>query len=179
MASAELGSADAAEPHADDANARRFFLTKEQRRFVKFAIVGGSGVFVNLGVVALAGLLLANGPGSARIAILLGILVSIFTNFLINDTWTWGDREKRGAVHWAQRCGLFYASNGVAAGLQYVVSLSVLPLIVFQTLPFGLTNATVQPLLATCVGIAVATPLNYVVNNFFTFRDKTAGKGPR
>lgn len=154
------------------AEQRRFFMTKEQRRFVKFALVGGSGVFVNLAVVWLVGLLVGVGAGADRIAILSGILVSIFTNFVVNDTWTWGDRAKRGVGHWFQRCAFFYVTNGFAAGLQFVVSISVLPLLTFDSAPFGFPADAVRAPLASLVGIAVATPLNYVVNNLLTFRDK-------
>lgn len=154
---------------------RRLFLTKEQRRFVKFALVGGSGVFVNLGVVALVGIVtVAEGPAIDRLAIFAGIFVSIFTNFLINDSWTWGDREKRGARHWLQRCAFFYVTNGLAAGLQFVVSLSVLPWLAFGSAPLGLDPSSLRAPLASLVGIAVATPLNYVVNNLLTFRDTSA-----
>lgn len=149
-------------------------MTKEQRRFVKFAIVGGSGVFVNLGVVWLVTALSArSGAGMDRIAILCGILVSIFTNFLVNDAWTWSDRAKHGFRHWVQRCAFFYVTNGAAAGLQFLVSISVLAALRFDTFPFGISPDAVRAPLASLAGIAVATPLNYVVNNKLTFRDKS------
>lgn len=154
---------------------RRFFLTKEQRRFVKFALVGGSGVLVNLGVVWLVGLLVvAEGPRIDRIAILSGILVSIFTNFLINDAWTWGDRQKNGVAHWFQRCAFFYVTNGLAAGLQFAVSISVLPWLAFDVAPLGIDPAAIRAPLASLIGIAIATPLNYMVNNLLTFRERGA-----
>lgn len=153
---------------------RRFLLTTEQWRFVKFALVGGSGVFVNLGVVWIVSALAAEGASVDRLAILLGILVSIFTNFLINDSWTWGDREKRGVAHWFQRCAFFYVTNGLAAGLQFAVSLSVLPWLTFETAPLGIDPSMLRAPLASLVGIAVATPFNYVVNNLLTFREKAS-----
>ena len=150
-------------------------MTKEQRRFVKFALVGSSGVLVNLGVVWAVGALSVSGSdASARFAIFCGIAVSIFTNFVINDAWTWADRAKGGKRHWIGRCGLFYATNGVAAGLQYAVSVTAFSVLSFESFPLGLDPATMTPIVASCVGIAVATPLNYVVNNLLTFRDKSA-----
>lgn len=147
-------------------------MTKEQRRFVKFALVGGSGVVVNLGVVAIVGAIFADGGARIdRWAILAGILVSILTNFVINDAWTWGDREKRGVRHWFQRAGLFYVTNGLAAALQFGVSLTILGLLTFETAPFGLNADALRAPLASLVGIGVATPLNYFLNNFLTFRE--------
>lgn len=150
---------------------RRFFMTKEQRRFIKFAIVGGSGVFVNLGVVAFAGTV----GSTDTVAILAGIIVSIFTNFLINDGWTWRDREKRGLQHWFRRLGLFYVANGLGAAIQFGVSLSVYHALPFDSVYWGIGPDTYAPLLAALVGIGVATPVNFVLNNKVTFRDTNAG----
>ena len=143
-------------------------MTKDQRRFLKFAIVGGSGVVVNLVVVAAVGAFTALG---AQLAILAGIVVSIFTNFVINDGWTWRDRKKNGVAHWFQRAGLFFVANGLGAAIQYGVSISVLALFSFDEPVFGIAADTLRPLLASLVGIAVATPVNYVLNNKVTFRD--------
>ena len=155
---------------------RRFFMTKEQRRFVKFGLVGGSGVFVNLAVaLAFSRVVLvawADRDLADQIATLAGILVSIFTNFLINDSWTWGDRDKRaGTRSWMKRCGFYYATNGVAGALQWAVSAFTITLIAVEGHIVGFEAASVRAGLAALVGIAVATPLNYVINNKVTFRE--------
>ena len=67
-------------------------------RFVRFGLVGVSGIGVNMAVTAAA---LATLPAFTHVdrfsvAIILGIAISIFTNFLLNDRWTWGDRRKPG-----------------------------------------------------------------------------------
>lgn len=168
----------------------RKILSPEQRRFVKFAIVGGSGVFVNVGVVAISRLVLAGtfpavlelgalgtpegASVESAIAIAIGILVSIFTNFVINDRWTWGDRDKTNPGGFAARCARFYLTNGIAASLQLVVSMITLRFWPFELAPWGLDPETLRAVGSSIVGIAVATPLNYLVNNVWTFRDRSS-----
>ena len=165
--------------HALDTNLperRRFFMTKEQRRFVKFGLVGGSGVFVNLTVaLAFSRIVLvawADRDLADQIATLAGIVVSIMTNFLVNDFWTWGDRDKdAGTRSWLKRCAFYYATNGIAGALQWGVSAFIIMWIAADGHILGFEAASVRAGLAALVGIAVATPLNYVINNKVTFRD--------
>jgi dolichol-phosphate mannosyltransferase len=144
---------------------RRVF-SKEQRRFIKFCIVGGSGVPVNLlctwiGYHAVFAALEQTWRRAA--AYLLGIGISIFTNFLLNDLWTWRDREKatRGFLG---RVARFYLVSSVAAALQFGVAM-------------GLSEGLgLHYLLAQLAGIALATAINFLVNNLWTFRGKGEGR---
>jgi len=160
-------------------------LTPERRRFIKFIIVGGSGVFVNLGVVALCERFLFTGLGERTIgplgevnltvllALVAGILVSIFTNFLINDNWTWRDRAKEDGIRgWIFRCLEYYVTNGVAGGLQFATAWAVWATGVFNFSILSVDLSQFEATLASLVGIVVATPLNYVINNVWTFRDR-------
>ncbi|MFT4702727.1 MAG: putative flippase GtrA [Bradymonadia bacterium] len=175
-------------------------LPPEQRRFIKFAIVGGSGVFVNLTIAAIAEKLLRHqhpdgslvlpffgeqpwATMASAIGIALGILVSIFTNFVVNDRWTWGDREKGGDGDWFRRCLRFYLTNGIAASLQFAVALFAYKLLGpsaavvegwLSQLPhlLQLSSQTLRTAGGSFIGIAVATPLNYVVNNLWTFKNR-------
>ena len=72
----------------------------ELRRFFKFALVGGSGVVVNMAFRLARRELLLRSPARKQ-RHRLGRLrrpsrVSIATNFLLNDAWTWGDRRSGG-----------------------------------------------------------------------------------
>ncbi|MEE2779974.1 MAG: hypothetical protein VYE15_05605, partial [Myxococcota bacterium] len=60
----------------------RDLLTPERVRFVRFCVVGGSGVFVNLAFVWLGELMSAGLSEVARSVFpsVLGIVVSVFTN---------------------------------------------------------------------------------------------------
>lgn len=162
----------------------RRVLSPEQRRVVKFAVVGGSGVFVNLAVVALVSRVLLVDLGTVHLpllgarqpadflALLAGIAVSIVTNFLINDRWTWGDRDKGGRGAWFVRLFHFAMANGIAAALQFTVAWSALRFALFDHSLFGIELLPWAPTLASLLGIGIATPLNYVVNHLWTFRDR-------
>ena len=137
---------------------RRLF-SKEQRRFIKFCIVGASGVPVNLlctwvGYHALFSDI--NESWRKGAAFLFGIVISIFTNFLLNDLWTWGDRDKTQRGFFG-RLLRFYLVSSVAAALQFGVAMA---LSVWLKVGY---------LLAQLAGIALATMINFVVNNLWTF----------
>jgi dolichol-phosphate mannosyltransferase len=138
---------------------RRIF-SKEQRRFIKFCIVGASGIPVNLGCTWLAyhWLFFALDETMRKgAASLFGIALSILTNFLLNDLWTWRDRQKatRGFVGRMLR---FYLVSSVAALIQWGAAMA---------LALGLD---LHLLLAQLAGIALATGVNFLFNNLWTFR---------
>src|SRR5262245_41946521 len=84
------------------------FLFGDNARFLKFAMVGISGVLVNEGLLWLCTeLFFTPLPHDVRILVGGAVAIggSIFTNFLLNDVWTWGDREKLGTTHFFTRLG--------------------------------------------------------------------------
>ena len=139
-------------------------LTRKHIRFIRFCVVGASGVVVNLGIFTLAHHLLKehwNGTADAFMAAnIVGIVISVFTNFLLNDYWTWGDRTKRGHGHFFARLTKFYLVSSVAGGVQLGVA----------TLCF--VHFAIHELISVLIGIAIATGINYVANNVWTFREK-------
>ena len=154
----------------------RRLISPEKRRVIKFAVVGTSGVVVNLAVVALLGPMLlaafAGGEAGARVAFFCGIAVSIFTNFLMNDRWTWRDRHKGKGLAWFQRLGEFYLAASVAATVQFFIASSLRAVLVFESGVLFVPAAQLSLLTPMVVAILIATPLNYVVNHFWTFRDR-------
>jgi putative flippase GtrA len=140
----------------------RRLLSKEQRRFIKFCIVGASGVPVNLlctwvGYQFIFSTLSHDGRKAA--AFLLGILVSIFSNFLLNDIWTWKDRQKaEGNV--LGRLLRFYLVCSAASAIQFGTAMA-LSLWVY-----------LHYLLSQLAGIALATAVNFVLNNAWTYRKR-------
>ncbi len=135
-------------------------LFGDNARFLKFAVVGGAGVLVNMGVLWLfADVLLAAVVDDVRVPVanLIAIAVSIFTNFLVNDLWTWGEREKRGRLHFLERLLKYYVVASAAAGLQFGVAM------LFWR-GFGLYY-----MVATLIGIGVATVVNFFAQNRWTF----------
>jgi len=141
-------------------------------RLVRFGVVGGTGVVVNLVVFRI---LLWALPDSMLIehqilvANFVGVIVSIFTNFLLNDRWTWGDREK-GENRWLGRLGKYYLTASVAGGVQLgVTSLSFEWF--WRHMGLELMGHALSPDLALLTGIASGMAINFVVSHVWTFKD--------
>ena len=146
----------------------RRLLSREQRRFLKFCLVGASGVPVNLLLVWVGFnyiFVATSGRLQVTLASALGFLVSVFTNFLLNDIWTWADRPKGSSGFWG-RAARFYLVCSAGGLLQVGAS----------NLVTWLGGASAHmALLGQLCGIALATVINYMVNNFWTFRKKDSG----
>ncbi len=122
------------------------------RRFACFGVVGISGVLVNTGV--LWGLVTLFGVHHL-IAAAVSSEVSILTNFVLNDRWTFADHTAE--ISYLRR-GAHY--NAVAlCGM--VLSLGVLAVLVDA---FGLYY-----LVANLVAIGASTVSNYLLNTRFTW----------
>jgi len=155
----------------------RRHLSERQRRLVKFCIVGASGVPVNLGFVYLTTRLLPATmvPGTRdSIAFLVGIVVSIFTNFLLNNVWTWGDRSALDPGGFWRRLGKFYVVSSVAAAVQYGTTVGVSAWMREHD-SFSLVISDgyhLYHVLAPVAGIAIGLVINFLANHLWTFRKK-------
>lgn len=120
---------------------------------------------VNLLFVWLGELLLAGASERIRIAgaSAIGIAVSVFTNFLLNDAWTWGDRQKDTSRKgfWT-RVLRYYVASAAAIGIQFGIA---------QALAQGVA---LNLYLAQLVGIGAGMFVNYAINNKWTFRERKA-----
>lgn len=130
------------------------------RRFLKFCLVGGSGVLVNMGLLWLlteqAGLFYL---ASSAVA----VECAIVNNFIWNDVWTFRDRRATG---WQARLGRLGRFNVVSlAGL----GINVLVLWLFTD------HLGVYYLLSNLAGIVVATMWNFLVNARWTWRPGASG----
>ncbi|MEM6370917.1 MAG: glycosyltransferase family 2 protein [Myxococcota bacterium] len=123
-------------------------------QFTQFALVGLSGVFVNLGVVTL--LLVLGAQATAALAG--GILVSIVSNFLLNRSFTFARARATGIFTQFLR---FCMASSVAATLQFGVAASLL-----AVLP------ELWPQLAALVGVGAGMIVNFLVNRFFVFKQE-------
>ncbi|NOZ01968.1 MAG: GtrA family protein [Deltaproteobacteria bacterium] len=161
----------------------RSHLTKDQRRFVKFVVVGASGVPVNLGIVYLitAWTDIGWAPGARdTAAYLAGIVVSIFTNFLLNNAWTWGDRAAEDPGGFWRRLSRFYLVSATAAVVQFVTSVYLSSLMrgseAFSIVLHG--EYRLYHLLAPLAGVILGLAINYVANNVWTFRRRNDQEHP-
>jgi dolichol-phosphate mannosyltransferase len=121
-------------------------------RPLRFGLVGLSGVIVNTAVLwaLVHGALLPVLPASA-----LATEASILSNFLLNDSWTFG--AARRGPRWLR----LLRFNGVALG-GMLITAAVLGLLL-RLLPIGLISANL-------VAVAAATAWNYVANTRWTWR---------
>ena len=99
------------------------------------------------------------GLSVLNLAAFLGTVVSIFSNFLLNDYWTWGDRAKTPQSGWLYRLFKYYLTASVGG----MIELGVFNLVVFFTSP----DAYIW---AKLVGIASATFTNFTLMHFWVFR---------
>ncbi|MBN1334622.1 MAG: GtrA family protein [Deltaproteobacteria bacterium] len=141
-------------------------------RLVRFALVGTSGVAVNFAVLALLEALLPSTWGFWRHRVAMGtaIGVSVLTNFLLHDAWTWADRGKDGSTAgWLGRIGRFYVVSLLAAGLQWVVAVLTYEQAIHRILALDRILGPLGPFVAQAVGIVAGTVLNFTANHLWTF----------
>ena len=118
----------------------------------KFILTGLSGVFVNLGSF----LLLLELGVHKLLASPTAILISILTNFLLNNYWTFSGRVRRGRL--SVRGVKYIFASFAALLLSYGI---------FVTLSFLFPLA--PPVLLQGCGIPPAAMLNYVLNSRWIF----------
>ena len=121
-------------------------------RLLKFCVVGGSGVVVNMGVLYL---LTEYFRIPYYIASLIAIEMSILSNFFLNHIWTWKDR---GGSLWLKLFRYHVGVAGTAFLFNYI-------LLIVLTGWLG-----IYYLLSNLIGITVGTILNYLVNDRWTFK---------
>jgi len=124
------------------------------RTFIKFCVVGASGVVINLGCFTL---LLWIGLNK-YIASPLAIEISILWNFLFNDRWTFRWQNTQ------EKKGIRALKFNVISFLALAVSYSTFALL---TLFFP----EVKPQVHQFIGIIPATFVNYFFNAYWTFRE--------
>jgi len=155
-------------------------------RFIKFGIVGALGVFVNWGFFEIGYALfhpLGDDPAIAA-GYLVGLAVSIFTNFVFNDIWTWADRLKGTIGDWFVRLGRYYVSASAAGAVQFAVSWVTLHTVwrpVGWVIPAGewalfvttvdLPKLVLAPRLALLTGVACGMIINFLASHLWAFQD--------
>ncbi|MFC2116346.1 GtrA family protein [Bacteroidota bacterium] len=123
------------------------------REFIKFALVGGSGVFVNMG-----GLFVLTRYLGMRIefASPIAIEISILCNFLLNNAWTFSHRETN--VGFKGRILRYHLVTALAGVVNYLTLLLLANV-------FGVLD-----LVANLVGIILGTFINFFLNSLWTWR---------
>lgn len=131
----------------------------ELTRFLKFIAVGLSGVLVNQGILALVTLLT---NWSKFIAVIPGIEVSIITNFILNDRFTFVDRRDNKNNSFIKRLLKFNLVCLTGAAINYGIYSLITAL-------WGVDSLAVRQV-ANFIGIIVAFIWNYVFSLVWTWK---------
>lgn len=127
--------------------------TEKLEEFLKFAIVGGSGVVINMGCF----FLLTRYAGlKIEYASPIAIEVSILTNFFLNNIWTF--RRRNTKIGLASRILRYHLVTGIAGLVNYGILLLLAKV-------FG-----IHDLMANLIGIIVGTFINFFLNSLWTWR---------
>tara|TARA_B100000214_G_scaffold161219_1_gene115658 strand:- start:99 stop:1226 length:1128 start_codon:yes stop_codon:yes gene_type:complete len=127
---------------------------RNTKDFIKYSLVGMSGVFVNLGLYTL---LTRYYEVSELLAPLISIESALISNFILNNFWTFGKRTTQSRIR--VRFLKFHLASGVSALINYSVFLTLF--LVFQ----------LYDILANLIGIALAAIVNYLINSNWTWKD--------
>ncbi len=127
----------------------------ELRRFLKFCLVGLSGIVVNMGLLWL---LTEFGGLFYLLSAAISIETAIISNFILNNYFTFSDRRPSGIKSFFNYLLKFNLVSLVGMG----INMGVLWLL---TEVFGMYY-----LLSNLCGIAVATLWNYLVNTLWTWK---------
>ncbi len=135
-----------------------FWYVPSAGRFWKFALVGASGVLVNLlTLVTLVEYL----DASPTVAWIVAVGLSILSNFLLNNAFTWRDVRHSSRIHFLLRGALAYPVAIVALGANFAV---YYPLIQYLGADFPYYA------IAAFLGIVAGTCSNFILSSRFVFR---------
>ena len=125
------------------------------REFIKFAIVGGSGVLVNMGLFfILTRWIHLRIEWSSPVA----IEISILSNFLLNSIWTFRRRDTD--VSFLHRLLRYHLVTGLAGVVNYLILILLVRL------------AGMPDLLANLIGIVIGMFINFFLNSRWTWKEE-------
>jgi dolichol-phosphate mannosyltransferase len=137
--------------------ANLFWYVPSAGRFWKFALVGTSGVLVNmLTLITLVEYFNAN----PTVAWMVAVGLSILSNFLLNNAFTWRDVRHSSRIHFLLRGALAYPVAIVALGANFAV---YYPMIKYVSADFPYYA------IAAFLGIIAGTSTNFVLSSRLVF----------
>jgi dolichol-phosphate mannosyltransferase len=129
--------------------------TGEDMRFLKFIGVGLSGTLVNMGILWLVTAFAANW--THYVQLIPGIEVSILTNFILNDRFTFADRRTGKTKSFFARMMKYNLTSLTGAVINYAIAA-------------GLTAVGLNIVLANFIGIVIAFVWNYLFSLVWTWK---------
>lgn len=127
---------------------------RNSQSFIRFCVVGATGVFVNLGTHLILNRIY---DIPMKLSYATAIEVSIINNFLWNTFWTFKKRNNNS--HFLTKFFKFHLVSAVAATVNYTLTLLL-------TKQFGLWD-----IMSALIGIAIGIVINYTVNSNWTWRE--------
>ena len=138
-----------------------FWYVPSAGRFWKFAMVGTSGVLVNnLILITLAEYFDANKV----IAWMFAVGLSILSNFLLNNAFTWRDVRHSSRIHFLLRGALAYPVAIMGIGANFAVYYPLLKYV---------SDAFPYYVLFNLLGIVAGTSVNFILSSRLVFRPST------
>ncbi len=133
---------------------------RQRGRFLRFGTVGVSGVAINQIVIWICfeWLYGAVMDRSLRLnlSMFTGIVIGMTNNFWWNRLWTWRDRDRTRDVPLGQQYIQYAAANWAGILVQIALTNMLVTLVPY--------------LVANLIGIAVASLINFVMNDLWTYR---------
>lgn len=136
-----------------------------RHRFIKFGIVGLTGMLVSLAVLYLGQEVLFEGirPEGVRLnlSLALAILVATVSNYTWNRLWTWRDRTNALCKSFILQMCQYFVACWLAIALQFLFT--------------EVLADHAHYLMANMMAIALAAFANFVINDIWTFAGKRRG----
>lgn len=120
-------------------------MGKTINRFIKFSLIGASGLVVSLSFIYIFVEFAGFGK---HLAWLLGTVLAILSNYFLNSIYTFVDQKAASGRQWRKRLFFYYLLTFLSALVNYIFYSVFLVLGVYY-------------LLAACAGLAVSTTLNF------------------
>lgn len=135
-----------------------FWYVPSAGRFWKFAMVGASGVLVNMATLFF---LAEYINADLVIAWMFAVGLSILSNFLLNNAFTWRDVRHSSRIHFLLRGALAYPVAIAGIGANFAVYYPLLKYV---------TDAFPYYLLFNFMGILAATSVNFILSSRLVFK---------
>jgi dolichol-phosphate mannosyltransferase len=134
----------------------------ELPRFLKFCLVGGSGILVNM---FFFWIFYKKLEIYSLFASFLAIQIAILNNFIWNDKWTWREKRKPGIKNFFKRLGKFAITSNLTSASGNLLGIW-----------FFLNILKWHYLFANFLAISLGVILNFLINHYWTYSLKNETK---
>lgn len=133
-------------------------MNEQKTRFIKFCIVGGSGIVVNLGILFV---LVEYAHWNENISWFIAVFTSILNNFIWNSLYTYQDRKSESQKKTAQRVFHYYLTSLFVMMFNFIVYTIAMS--------WGF-----RYIVAAFAGIVLSTFFNFILANKIVWKETAA-----